>query len=187
MVFLGFLIVIGLYVFCILFAGGPLIVFVDLWSLGVVVFGITFHVAVFEPFLFLKGLKTFFLLPQPGAADPAVGKYYRQLTGFTLGLGLVVMFLGLLVSIGPYRNPDIIGIALATSLLTFTYATGIALTVLWPISLRHLPDSVDVRKFPIGFTTAGFASYFITRAFMITLLVSIMLLSPRAEIGRAHV
>ena len=181
MVFLGFLIVVGLYVFCILYAGAPLIVFVDLWSLGVVVFGVTFHISVFGPFQFLKGLKTFFLLPQPGAADPAVGKYYRQLTGFTLGLGTVAMFLGLLVSIGPYRNPDIIGIALAFGLLAFVYATGIALTVFWPISLRHLPDSVDVRKFPIGFTAAGFASYFITRAFMITLLVSIIILSPRAN------
>ena len=181
MVFLGFFIVVGLYLFCILFAGGSLIAFGDLWSLGVVVFGITFHVAVFGPFQFLKGLKTFFLLPQPGAADPAVGKYYRQLTGFTLGLGTVAMFLGLLVSIGPYRSSEIIGVALAFGLLTFVYATGIALTVFWPISLRHLPDSVDVRKFPIGFTAAGFASYFITRAFMITLLVSIMTLSPRAD------
>ena len=175
MILLGFLIVFGIFTLSILLGGGSLQAFWDLRAFGILFVGITFHIAWFGREFFLPGLKTIFRTPRPerGETDPKLGEYFRRLTGFTLGFAAVVASVGLLMVLAD-MNPDNVGQSLATSLLIFVYAIGIALTIFLPISLRHLPDSTGVNIFPVGLTLAGFASFFITRALMIALLVAIM-------------
>ena len=183
MIFLGLIIVVGINFLAVLTANGSLEPYFDSRAFGILAVGITAHIAWFGPQFFLPGLKTVFRLPRAelGETDPKLGKYYRRLTGFTLGFATVVAFVGLLVMLVDL-DPESIGKPLAISLLTLIYAIVIALTIFLPISLRHLPDSVEPKTFPIFFTLTGFADYFLTRALMVALFVALSTL-PKEQTG----
>jgi len=174
MIFLGLLIVVGIYLLTILTIG-ELALFWDFQAFGILAAGVMFHIAWFGRQFFLPGMKTIFRLPRPerGEINPLLGKYYWRLTDFTLALATLVAFIGLMMALVDLV-PNNIGPPLAIGLLTLTYAILISLTVFMPISLRHLPDSVEPKRFPINLTLSGFLMYFITRGMMVAVLAVII-------------
>jgi len=184
MIFLGFLLVIIITALTILLANAPLEAFWDLRAFGIVAAGIMFHFAWFGRVYFLPGVKTIFRLPRPelGETDPKLGQYYWRLTGFTLGYATLVAFVAVMILLVDFDPDNLLGMLLAIGLLAPFYAILIALAIFLPISLRHLPDNVNTKRFPISFTLTGFAVYFLTRAMMVILFIALVILPEPLQI-----
>jgi hypothetical protein len=118
-------------------------------------------------------MKTFFAFSFP-TDDEAVetGRFFLHLTEFTLAWGLLGMFLGFVWAMS---NLDIetIGMPNAFCLLTFLYATGLAVFVFLPIGLRlspTIPLSVNWRL-SIGQLLVGLGGFFLMRCLVLLMLL----------------
>ncbi len=177
MILLGILLILELYIYCWLLGGRFLLflqVHFDLTSLLFVLLGVVGFITIRGRRPFLAGLAALIRLPKQG--NPEIARYYRQLTVFTLLWSVLGMALFCAGSLSLVRLPDIIGSFLAMSIFTFTYAAWSALMLFWPISIRYsigTEDDSEIRKpFPIADTLLGIAAFFLTRALMAILFVT---------------
>jgi hypothetical protein len=148
MISLAFLIIAVLFVLAASIQGFALLwIFVDAQSLLFVLLGIAGYFLLFGRKEFRRGVKTFFAFSfPPDEHDLESGQFFLRLSSFTMRWGILGMLLGVIM-IMTDLNPDTVGHALAISLLSFLYASGLALFVFLPIGLRLSPPMVQ----PPGF------------------------------------
>ena len=167
--------------------GGPdkLRVFWDFPSMSWVLLGILFHIFTWGRLYFLPGLKVIFRRPKTG--DPAIADYFRRLTVWTIGVGVVGMVFGIVWGMIWVKQPEIVGQPVAVTVLTFFYAACLAMMVFAPISVRFSIDETEAgikhHRFPLMLTLFGLAAYFLTRATMVMVLVSMMSFDEARELG----
>lgn len=173
------MILLGISIFVLLFLAGTALggnlldmlpVFWDTHAVAWVFLCVFFHVLMWGRPYFLRGLKALVRLPK--VTDPEVAGYFRRLTVWTLGVGVVGMVLGSIGEILLMRNPFIIGGYVAFTVFTFFYAAGLALMLFWPISVRFSEKAVS-NRFPMTTALLALAAFFLTRAAMAMVLISL--------------
>lgn len=187
MIALGILLILELFAFswivCSYFSENPFHYFAihwDFYSFLFVLLGILTHVFLFGKKKFRPGLRAVFRSPEK--PDREIADYFWSLTFFMLLWGIIGMTMNAVASLYLIPDPDVIGAFFAMSILTFSYSAWIAVMLFLPISLRfsngqntkavELPNAE--RRFPVGITLLGIASYFLTRALMAILLLTMM-------------
>jgi len=148
MIFLAFLIFAALFVMGATAQGWSYIgLFLDVPSLLFTLLGIAGFFLVFGRKELGRGVKTFFAFSYPqDDHSPESGRFFLRLATFTLFWGFVGVLWGLLVILID-MNPDTVGVGIAFSLLSFLYASGIALFVFLPIGLRLSPPTIPLPGF----------------------------------------
>lgn len=187
MIALGILLIIELFAFswmlCSYFSENPFHYFALHWDFPAFLFvflGILTHVLLFGKKKFLPGLRAVFRSPEK--ADKEIADYFWRLTVFTLLLGIIGMTINAVASLYLIPDPDVIGSFIALSIFTFSYSAWIAVMLFLPISLRFSCDQsaklVELpnaeRRFPVGMTLLGILSFFLTRALMAILLLTMI-------------
>lgn len=153
----------------------------DLLPLSFILVGIAAHVLIFGRKQFLPGLKA--ILKRPRQPNPEIAAYFHQLTWFTILLGTSGMAFFALETFADIREIDHVGAFMAASVLVFVHAGNLALLVFWPIAVRFetgadKSETGNRLPFPVGLTVMGIVSFFLTRAVMAMLFVSMVLFRP---------
>ena len=125
---------------------------------------------------FFRGLGAVIRLPKTGDAE--IAAYFRRLTFDALLIGLVGMLIGGVANFFLIRCLDIVGSYIAFSLFAFSYSAWIAVMLFWPIANRFAADVQPIPSprngFPVGLTLVGLTAYFLARAIMVMLLISLL-------------
>jgi hypothetical protein len=142
--------------------GRCLLLFVDIPSLGLVLLGIGSYTLLFGPKEFSHAGQAFgaFSFPQDEESVKA-GRFFLNLAEFTPRWGVFCMFFGLILML-TNLDPDTIGRGIAISLLSFFYASGLAVFVFLPIGLRLTPSETppSFRKPTVRLSLTGLGIFF---------------------------
>ena|GEM_PF-2229433 len=181
MIFLGFLIFALLFVLSVAISIAPLYVFGDPSSFLFVLLGLTGYILIYGRKEFICGMKTFFAFSFPPDEDThETGKFFLRLAEFTAAWGLFGMALGVLWAMVDL-NPDTIGVPFALCLLSFLYASGLAVFVFLPIGLRLSPSALQPavsRRLAIRLLILGLVGFFLIRCLVVILLRVTMVEPP---------
>lgn len=177
MILLGILLVIELQLCCWIL-GRPIedffFIHCDFPALVFVLAGVGAHIVILGRKKFLRGLSALIRLPKE--ADPEIAEYYGHLTWFTLLLGVVGMAFFAVDALCYIDLIDFVGSPVALSIFIFNYAGWLALALFWPISIRYAVGSESAfpskLRFPVGTTLLGITAFFLTRALMAIVFVS---------------
>jgi len=164
MIFLGFLIIAFLYVANAWIGAGldsSLLLMVlsgDPFTFLFVMSGLAGYVLIYGRKEFVRGMKTFFafsFLP-----DDEAGRFFQQLTTFTVRWGLLGMLLGL-ASVMIDLDPDRMGFGVSISLFSVLYTLGLAGFVFLPIGLRLSPSETypSFCKMAVNLSLTGLAVF----------------------------
>ena len=180
MIFLAFLIFAALFVMGATAQGWSYIgLFLDVPSLLFTLLGIAGFFLVFGRKEFGRGVKTFFAFSYPqDDHSPESGRFFLRLTTFTLSWGLWGVVFGMLGSLVEL-NPDTVGQTLAFSLLSFLYASGLALLVFLPIGIRLSPPTLPLPiswRFSVWNLFVGLVAFYLVRC--LAVIVALLIPSP---------
>jgi len=160
-------------------------VFVDLPSILFILMGVAGYFCLFGRKEFRWGVKTFFAFSfPPDDHSPESGRFFLKLARFTLTWGLLGMVLGIILVMSNL-DPDKMGPGVAICLLTFLYASGLALFVFLPIGLRLSPPTAELPtffRFSAYHLILGLVGFFLVR-WLVVLLVFAITLPPDARTG----
>jgi hypothetical protein len=177
MIFLGFLIVSVLFVLSVALSDlNKLVIYWDAPTILYILVGVVGYVLLFGGEKFARGMKTFFAFSFP-TDDNAVetGRFFLRLAEFTLAWGLLGMFIGTVLAMSDL-DPNTIGMPFAVSVLSFLYATGLAVFVFLPIGLRLSPPTMQLSaswRLSIRQLVIGFGCFFLMRCLVVVLLLAI--------------
>jgi len=149
MIFLGFLIFAILFLLSVAVALSTtsIGVFVDMPSLLFILLGLAGYILFYGRKEFVCGMRTFFAFSFPPSEDNGEsGRYFLRFSQFILAWGLLGMVIGVLLMMADL-NPDTARWGFAVSLLSFLYASGLALFVFLPIGLRLSPPTLQPPAF----------------------------------------
>ena len=187
MIFLGFLIIAFLYVasawigagldsslLLMVLSGAP-------FTFLFVMSGLAGYVLICGRKEFVRGMKTFFAFSFPPDEDThETGKFFLRLAEFTAAWGLFGMVIGVLWAMVDL-NPDTIGVPFALCLLSFLYASGLAVFVFLPIGLRLSPSALQPavsQRLAIRLLILGLVGFFLIRCLVVILLRVTMVEPP---------
>jgi len=179
MIFLAFLLFATFVVSSATIAKVPLWVFPDGLTFLYILLGVAGYFLLFGRKEFGRGVKTFFAFSYPqDDHSPESGRFFLRLTTFTLSWGLWGVVFGMLGSLVEL-NPDTVGQTLAFSLLSFLYASGLALLVFLPIGIRLSPPTLPLPiswRFSVWNLFVGLVAFYLVRC--LAVIVALLIPSP---------
>ena len=157
-------------------------VFWDVPSFLFILSGVAGYFLLFGRKEFARGVKTFFALSFPLDEHASeTSRFFLHLSTFTLSWGLFGMTFGMVLTLLDL-DPNTAGLAIAVSLCSFLYASGLALFVFLPIGLRLSPPTLPLPKFwqfSFWHLLVGFGAFYLLRC----LVVIVALAVPSAQSG----
>ena len=172
MIFLAFLLYAVLFILAVALGGwDKLGVFVDVPSILLILLGITGFTLHYGRKHFRRGIKTFFAFSFPPDDESAeTGRFFMRLAEFTVRWGLVIMGFGLVMMLMDL-DADHIGSPVAVALLSFLYASGLAVFVFLPIGLRLSPPDLQpvTWKLAVRLAFTGIVIFFMVRLMIVLL------------------
>ena len=140
--------------------------FLDVPSFLYVLLGVAGFFLLFGRKEFVRGVRTFFAFSYPqDEYSPESGQFYLRLTTFTLTWGLIGLLSGMVLLFYDFQ-PESIGTALAFCLLSFMYASVLALFVFLPIGIRLSPPTLPLPiswRFSVWYLFIGLGTFYLIR------------------------
>lgn len=148
--------------------------FFDFYSAMFVLLGIAGYVVLYGCNEFVHGIKMFFASSFPlEEKSVKAGRFFLRLSEFTLVWGFLGMILALVWAM-EHLDPKTLGTPFALCLLSFFYATVLAVFIFLPIGLRLSPPKQQPSPwFAVRLSLIGLGVFFLLRFLIVLLLFSV--------------